>query len=430
MRVFALIFLFILGCGGSEEVVDKPPIEKKSVIEQAQLPEPEPDRDEFVILHRNKPVYLAPNDDAPFVQYRTEEDQKAFNEKRREAAEKRAEKQQERYEKEIEREKKRLKRIKDPDDREEYVRKRRDSRARRYIKSIHKQAKRSKEGHPNSRFIVYRILEDQGDWLAVETLSKNEQRDQCYSGGHPGLSQISAKLWVKRKDLSEVTVRREAYQVWRGSEVKLAPGVVVTKSGKRHVAFVDGFQVELKVPEDARSDRFSSRSFFEAPFTDTTFTDIALAEGQLKVSRNQSLPPNPYFDLYVTGTLWVGKKFFASTQTPCAEFTVHAEEAMLEPVGRRGAMRLGGAGDDVIPPWVDRGVTVYTAEGEELGKTTGEQSLGHELKPRGDRRCFEQNVFKAKKKKRRRKKRSKPPKGHTFEICIPANDVSDKPPGP
>lgn len=392
-----------------QQTIETEPIETPQVAETPR----------FVVISKNTPLYLAPSEDAPRLIFRSHEEQKKLEAKWQSEIQEWAVKTQTKFAKEMETEKKRMRKMKSSDARDEYAHKRRASRAARYIKDIDRRAKRINES-PQSRFIVLQKVQQQGDWLEVLTLNGEEESRFCYENGLPGLRAAKLRGWVKASSIERVTTERQRYPVWRGSEVKLAAGVVVEEHQGDFVAHVDGFKVRLSMDDKSIADEFTPGPLFEAPYTASVFSEIALAEGHLQLSKDQTLPYNPFADLYVTETLWVDSTFFATTQTPCAEFTVHAEESLLVPAGKRRAMRLDGGTMSAAPPFAKRGSKLYDASGTEIGMASFDVSLGTPIEVDNQgRQCFEKLVWTPARKQ-------KVPDDWRLIWCVPPEDVSNQ----
>lgn len=397
-RITSLLSALVLAaCGGGEANENS----QKTYEALEDSPTVEEDLPEYVVVDLTTKFYFTPEEGPEFLQYRTPEEQVEVEEKLREDAIERARSLQERFEKEIEREKKRMKRIKDPEKRNEYAIERRDRRARRFLKLQRRRARRSNELPPESRFIVLEKLEETAKWVKVRTLSDDEQLRHCYSGGLGAIGSLDVELWVQRDQLEPVVRRRERVGLWRGTEVKLAPGVVVEERDDTRYALVDGYRIEVKKLDlDSIASSYESPSLFGTPVTDTQFTDIALAEGTLRLNRDQFLPYNPYQNLYVTATMWVGSRFYATTRTSCGEYTVLTSEEDLRPAGQREALRIAGAPPTAAPPLIKRGSRITRIDGGLQGVTNRDIALPQDMQTVDGRKCATTWIW----EKRRRKK--------------------------
>lgn len=414
---FVFFITLLTGCANSPVNSEEPVQFAPSELPQNEETQ-ESQRPSFVVISKNTPIFLAPSTDAPKILFRSQEDQFQLEAKWQREIQDWASKTQTKFAREMEAEKKRLKKIKSPDARQEYVDKRRESRASRYIKDIDRRAKRIDES-PQSRFIVLQKVRENGEWIEILTLNQEEESHFCYANGLPGLRATKLKGWVRKEALQQVTTQKQRYPIWRGSEVKLAAGVVLEEQQKDFIAHVDGFRIRLKIDPQNVAREFTAGSLFEAPFTASVFSNIALSEGHLKLSDDQMLPYNPFADLYVTETLWVDSNFFATTQTPCGEFTVHAEESLLVPAGKRQAMRLDGGTIDAAPPYARRGTILYNSSGNELATASFDVGLGTPIEINANgHQCFDKLVWMPPKKK-------KVPEDWKVTWCVSPDDIQN-----
>lgn len=370
----------------------------------------------FIVVSRNTPLFLSPDDDTPALLFRTDEEQIERDSDIAKKMAKYVEDRQKKYAKEIKAEKKRMRKIKDREKRSDYASRRRLSRARRHLKGLEKKVLRYSDGHPAERYFSLQVTDETDAFYKVQNLIGDEESPHCYRRGLAGLGRARLTFWVRKPDAELVTTLRESVEIWRGSSVATAAGVVVENDGKNQTLLVDGYRIQADSNTLSLDQTYTPGGTFEAPFTDTTFTDIAFAEGLLAFSRAQALAFNPWVDVYVTRTLWVGKRFYATTQTHCAEFTVHAQEDLLEPVGRRAAMRLSGADAPVQPPYVSKGTPLSTLDGKGLGVSTGDLALGQPLEVRADQTCFQKWVWPVEKGTNQRQ----------ITWCVPNNAIINR----
>jgi hypothetical protein len=385
---YLVVIGLIAGCAS----VSPPPAQVPATATPTQETQPTaPPR--FIVVSRNTPLLLSPDDDTPALLFRTDEEQVERDAEIAKKMAKYVEDRQKKYAKEIKAEKKRMRKIKDREKRSDYASRRRLSRARRHLKGLEKKVLRYSDGHPAERYFSLAVTGETDAFYQVQNLIEDEELPHCYRHGLAGIGRGKLTFWVRKTDAELVTTLRENVEIWRGSSVAIAAGVVVEKDEKSQTLLVDGYQIQGDSNTLSLDQTYTPGGTFEAPFTDTSFTDIAFAEGLLAFSQGQTLAFNPWVDVYVTRTLWVGKRFYATTQTHCAEFTVHAQEDLLAPVGRRAAMRLSGADAPVLPPYVAKGTPLSTLDGKDFGVATGDLALGQPLEIRTDRTCFQKWVW-------------------------------------
>lgn len=405
-RISALLLaLSLVGCATSDATpaLQNTTSAQEIVEEPARPPEPE-----FFVVPKTTKLFLQPDENSKFLLFRSPEEQAKLEEKWKTDSQKWAERTQKKFEKEMEREAKRAKRMRKAEARDEYLEERRQSRAKRLLRDIDRRARRIGED-PSARWLAFRLVERKNGWVLGESLSADEEAVHCYRGGLPGASGGRLRFWVRESELSDVSTKRAAYNLWRGTEVKLASGVVIEDG----TAMIDGFRIRMDLPNGDTGKTYTKSAIFEAPYTETVFSEIAYAEGHLQLTKDQSLPFNPFADLYVTQTLKVDSRFYATTEVRCAQISVLTDEATLVPAGRRGAMRLQGA-PSAPPPLAPKGTELYTPEGLSLGIAERDFHLGEKTKnePEG-RACFEKSMWQPPRKK-------SPPSEWLFEVCVDA----------
>lgn len=385
---YLVAIALIAGCASGSPPLEQPPTTAPPLQELRVQAAPR-----FIVVSRNTPLFVSPDDDTPALLYRTAEEQASRDSEIAQKMAKYVEDRQKKYAKEIKAEKKRMRRIKDREKRADYASRRRHSRARSHLKGLEKKVLRYADGHPAERYLSLAVTGETDGYYQVQTLVGDEELPHCYRRGLAGIGRAKLTFWVRKSDAESVTTLRESVEIWQGSSVATAAGVVVENNEKSHTIMVDGYRIQTDSDTLSLDQTYIPGGTFEAPFTDTTFSDIAFAEGLLAFSRGQALAFNPWVDAYVTRTLWVGKRFYATTQTHCAEFTVHAQEDLLEPVGRRAAMRLSGADAPVQPPFVSKGTPLSTPDGKEFGVSTGDLALGQPVEARAEQTCFQKRVW-------------------------------------
>lgn len=386
MRRYLLFAILASACGGAAQ----PAGPAATATSVAEAPPPPP---KYVVVHRNSRVYLAPQSDAPFVQYRTPEEQTAYDAKQRKSAEARTKKANEAASKRAKTAKTRRDRLRK---RWQKVSKKRRGelweaenkrvaaakvrQAERDLGAIRRRAQSARLEAPDKAWIPLRLLDDDGTWAKVTPIEPRSEPPHCYHNNFGVLDQIDAVYWVRSTDLAAVTKKGVTIAPQHGTEVILRPGIAVVPAGgeaeQLHDVFVDGFVLRLPVPASAIGTDYQPARPFEAPMTDSVFTAEVLAADKLVLGPKQSLPYNPFHPLFITGTLWVGSQFYATTQTPCGEYTVRAKEEHIEHVGRRGALRLTDDTVAVTGAHARAGAIAYLPSGEQLGKLRANTALG------------------------------------------------------
>lgn len=404
MKLLLLLHLVALAaCGGAN------PTPQTDAVAEPVVEEP-PAPPTYVIVHRNTPIHLQPGDDAPFLQYRTPERQTAVDGRTMEDDEERAEKlkadDEAWWEKEKarrERLRKRLKKYRGARRAEvaerdrERAEARVSARAERKLRDIRKHADRHRLQGPDRPWIPFRLVKRQGEWLQLSPVHRDADPPHCYMNNFGEVDRLDATFWVRETGLEPVITRSVTIAPAQGTQVILRPGIAVqpieSDDPDRYEVFVDGFVLELTVPAGAVGTEYEPVRGFEAPMTDTVFTPIAWADNKLRLGTRDTLPYNPYRDLYVTGTLFVGSRFFVTTETPCAEYTVRASEDDIEPVGKRGVMRLSGEDETISPPFARPGALSYLPGGGAFATVRQPFPLGDTTQVVGERQCYRSAVW-------------------------------------
>lgn len=420
--LFVLFSLGFIGCGGSTQ-------QAKAV---APVPEPEPVVEEeppptptYVIVHRNSPIRLRPDDDAPFLQYRTDERQqeleKKWAEEYKEADEKWLESHEEWWENEKKRRQKLRKRLRKfrPKKRAE-VRERdleqQDARVDAHyverLNQLRKRARRRSLEASHRAWIPFRLIKRKGPWLEVSPADRTAQPPHCYEGNFGRLDRLEAKFYVHEDDVAPVTTRSVSVEPMEGTKVTLKPGVALRRTTGGYKVYVGAFELELDLPTDAIGTEYEPDSPFESPVTNMVFTPYSLARDRLRLGPGQALSYNPYRQLYVTGTVGVGSRFYATTQTPCGEYTVRLNKDYIEPAGKRGVMRLSGDDSAVSAPYARAGAMAHLPDGEPFARARADFPLGKEVKDSGGRACYQAAAWGKGNAKHR-----------SLELCFESTDV-------
>ncbi len=404
MRFLTTVVAVLIGCGGGQASTtgdSSPRIEP--VVEEPELPP------RYVLVHRNTPIRLQPSDDAPFLQYRTPERQAELEARWSDAEAKRLEAAQEAEKERLEAEKTRKDRLRKR--RRKYSRKKRAElavrdkeraeanrikRAERTLRDIERRAAKSRLRGPDKLWIPFRLVRRKGEWLQLSPVRRDADPPHCYARNFGEVDRLDAMFYVRESDLAPVTTKSVTVAPQHGTHVTLRPGVAVRPTAGTepltYEVFVDGFVLRLALPADAVAFDYEPQLPFEAPMTDTVFSPIALADGKLDLGPGQPLPFNPYRDLYVTGTLKVGSRFYATTQTPCGEYSVRVRDDMLEPVGKRGVMRLSEE-ESVKPPFARAGAMAHLPDGAPFAPVRANFPLGDPTRTADNRACFRSAVW-------------------------------------
>lgn len=353
----------------------------------------------YVVIHRDQPLYLAPNDAAEFVQFlsaqetaQIERARLAQLEAEREAAELAKRREAERQAKVAAQKKKQKPKKKKKKKARKLTRAQREALAKaeqeRKAKELKRQAARfvaaqEREqrarpyAHPQQRYHVMRVIRalDSG-WLEVESLERSEQAQHCWRESLPELEGAKLRFFVQPEQLSQVIVRLERFEFDSGVQVKLQPGVVVTeRQGDQTTVWADGVSVRLDVPADAVDAGYKAPQLFESPETDAAISDVAFMRDELKIDKKQRLPFVSFFEQFVVETGQAKRSFYLTRQTPCAEFRVLAKPEHVEPLTKRRVTRIRGGHEEAKPPYVRAGATLWDMDGRQVGQAVEALSL-------------------------------------------------------
>lgn len=394
----------------------------------------------YIVVHRNEPLFLQPDEDAPYIQYMSAKEQQALERKlaqearrRRLDAEKKArikreremarakalakhKKKQRRYKKRR-RKKKKLtaaQRQAIADAKKARMAKIRRQKAIQVLKQQVRKVERLDYIHPREEMIVFKALSKKDGWFKVQTLSSTEEAQHCWSGALNSLQPAHLTFYLPTTSAQMVLTRMERFEIYRGTEVKFQPGTVLKRNSKgTYTAHVDGFDVHLDVPSDVIDVMYRNPRIFEAPESDTVFKPEAYSEKLLRIDKKQRLPYSPFYDLFVVRTGKSSRYQYGTVQTPCAEVTVMHPPEMTEYVTRRRTKRISGAKKKLAAPFAQANVALYTKSGQRLGTTTGKMPLGQPSGQSRGRNCFKQILWPKHNKTVWR----------TLDVCVKPDDI-------
>ena len=410
LTILCVLSCLLVGCGGGKKA-EPARTSTKPIVEP--VPEAPPPPPTYVIAHRNAQIHLQPDEKSAFLQFRTPERQEEVDERRAEQERERAEDAKKAEEERIEREQKRRQRILKKRRRLSKKRRRelaeRDreraeeraiERAEAKLRGLRRDARKYPLRAPHRWWIPFRKIGEDGDWVAVTAVGSDAEPPHCYRDNFGGLDRLDATFYVRKSDLATLTTRSAKAAPSQGTQVIIRPGVAVRLAREatednpaKYDVYVDGFVLRLAIPADAVGTEYEPARPFEAPMTDTVFTARSWTRGKLKLANRMPLPYNPYTTLYVTGTLYVGARFYATTQTPCGEYTVRTHEDHIEPVGKRGVMRLTGGEQAVKPPYARAGAMSHLPSGEPFALVRRDYPLGEPTTESDGRKCYRSRVW-------------------------------------
>lgn len=363
----------------------------------------------FVVVSRNAPLFVQPDEDAAFIQHLNSSEQRALATKQRKQAradqlkaDKAAKLKRKRAQRSTkQRKRKRKRRRLSASQRKARAEalalkkaKARRARAQRVLKKDIREAQKGFYGHPQERMVVLAVIKEKGDWLNVQTLTPEQEEQHCWRGALTRLQPAQMHFWVRRSDLQTIIKRFERFEVYQGTEIKLQPGTVLTSKGDdRYIAQVDGVSVELDVPSDVVGTRYKNPRVFEAPDSDLVFKPEAFTEGLLKIDKRQRLQHSAFYDQFIVRTGQSRRHRYATTQTPCTEFTVMHPEEMTEPAGRRKTQRIRAGVREMRAPFARSGAALYLPTGQRIGRATGNMPLGQSSGSHKGRPCFKQRLW-------------------------------------
>lgn len=393
----------------------------------------------YIVVHRNDPLFLQPDEDAPYVQHMSDKEQQALERKlaqearrRRLEAEKKARLKREREvarAKALAKKKKTRRRYKKRRKKKKLTAAQRQAiaeakkarlakiRRKKAIQKLRQQVKKVERQdyiHPREEMIVLKVLGKKDGWFKVQTLSPAEEAQHCWAGALSPLQPAKLTFYLPTTSAQTVLTRMERFEIYRGTEAKFQPGTVLKRNAKgTYTAHVDGFDVELDVPADVIDVMYRHPRIFEAPESDTVFKPEAYSEKLLKIDKKQRLPYSPFYDLFVVRTGKSSRYQYGTIQTPCAELTVMHPPEMTEYVTRRRTKRISGAKRTLEAPFARANVALYTKSGQRIGATAGKMPLGQPSGQSQGRSCFKQILWPKYDKKSWR----------TLDICVKPDDI-------
>lgn len=430
--------LFAGGCASTPEAQDALTQEPARVepASSSKLLETTP---RFVVIDREQPLYLEPAEGAEFIQFMSDEERAQLEERERAEALARAKKEAEAKAKakaaakakaqakkpKRKKKKRRVRLTKAQREAQAKAKKEREERAlrkeaERYITRAEREAQRQPYANPQGRYHVMRVVRELPDqWLELESLDRQEQRQHCWRSSIPELSGARYRFYVRQAQLSEVVVRLERFEFDSGVQIKLQPGAVVRRLGELEEVYVDGVQVRLDIPDDAIAREYHEPQTFEAPETDTGISDVAFMRDELKIDKAQRLPYLPFLDQFVVGTGWAKKRFYLTTQTPCSEFRVLTVPEAAEPLSRRRVTRIRGDAQELQGSYAPVGAVIWSQQGKRMGVVSQRLALGEPLaRPAAPpRRCFKQRLWRA----------LSVASWRSMTLCFDADDVREAP---
>ncbi len=423
MRYFILITFVMFGCASQPKVeknvapqeADSYQTQRVEVSEESQS---ESDAVTYVVIHKTTPLYFQRDVNGEYLQFITPAEHRSFESSR--AAEERKFRQDEK--KKIRKEKeKRLKREKAKRKKDRARKKRKKKRKKKLTKKQRAKAKkraalaREKEKNKKLRvlrkkadrkiraaekrierrfpdgnirsFFAFRKLKSEGGWVQVETISQSVDMPHCHQEGLERLGDLKMRFWVKESAIAPVISRSITVEVGRGAPTRLLPGLGILEENGKQSVFVSGFKLDIELESDSISKSYTPVRGMEISMTDTVFSSIAIAKG-LRFGKSR-LPINPFFSKYVSQTLKVDSKQYASFQSRCAEVFIRTSEDDTERGGPRKTARFTGGTFSDSETSIRAGSKMTLSSGEEVGVVLRDFPV-----PRQNGNCFDLKVWK------------------------------------
>lgn len=421
MRYFIFTILVVFGCASQPKIEEF----KTSTIGGDARPNQMTDVSSldsseisYVVIHKTQPLYFQRDVNGEYLQFITPKESERFQssvrneerkiieaekEKFRRQKEKRLKRERAKKKKQKARKKRKkkrkkkltkkqrarakkaaiLKREKEKNKKVREQRKRADSKVRAAQKRIQR---RFPDGNIHS-FFAFRKLKTDGDWVQVETISQSVDMPHCHQAGLERLGDLKMRFWVKRDAIGSVISRSVIVEAAVGAPSRLLPGLGVLEENGKQSVFVSGFKLDVDLENDAISKSYTPQRGMEISMTDTVFSSMAIAKG-LRFGKTK-LPINPFFSKYVSQTLRVDSKNYASFQSRCAEVFVRTREGDIEHGGPRKAARFSGGAFSNSETSIRSGGKIALPSGTEVGIVLKAFPIS-----RQDGNCFNLKVWK------------------------------------
>ncbi|MBA2663259.1 MAG: hypothetical protein H0U74_13280 [Bradymonadaceae bacterium] len=380
----------------------------------------------FVIVDPTTRLYMRADEGAAFLQLRSVEELEADVAQRQATQAERKnlterdekawrEREQKRFDRDLKRARTAKQRSAAREARQSRLQSRRDHNATRILQSARADARRYLWEQPSKRAFVFVLVEQQGQWARVETISPDDRGGHCYWAGYGELAAFRMQFFVRSSDLMAVTNERVRVGFDREAGVTLSAGVALRPAAAkgRYQAIVDGFEIEVGLEDRQVARSYQPGDHFEMITTDTVFSDRAQAQGNLRLDRRTALAFNPYYLLYVTETRKVGRTTFATTQTPCAQYVVGVrDDDMTGAPPNSMRFDLRGRDAEAKKPFARAGADLYAPGGELLGQAAIDAHLGVPTENIEGRRCFRKALSEAAQSE-----------ASPLDVCVQAEDV-------
>ncbi|GEM_PF-2849025 len=194
------------------------------------------------------------------------------------------------------------------------------------------------------RFVSAKFLEEKGKRVRIEL--SGAHRSCQYSTANRG---FDLDVWVQKKALEKVTTQKQIFTFKDGSEVELAPGLVV-RSG---MVIYRSEILALRVPKKMTGRRFTESFLPKVPISEER--DVMSSKKGLRFNGNHYLKRKSFH------TRKVGD--FYEIADPCRRVKgvlVRPKEGVLKGGGGLGLRGINGRR-------ISKGIQVYDANGEKIG---------------------------------------------------------------
>lgn len=251
----------------------------------------------------------------------------------------------------------------------------------------------AKTGLPLEGVVAVRVLDDSGAFVEVETVpvEEGDTSFHCHGGGHPGLTNIALRAFVRKEALQKVTIKTSEVALGGRTGVTVQPGVHVVAKGGRFTTRTYP-ELTLRLSKDA---------------VGTSYTPVVnFAPGLTHKGLAQDAPKSSLrLGNGVTFERYQGAHFDAVEERPggyaaflhsdCIRYRFFVPKRWMiqhEPMGARNGLGPLLA-DDPGGPRAIAGAPAYWESGERAGFLRTDQGFREDAGTRAGRRCLRKSML-------------------------------------
>ena len=243
--------------------------------------------------------------------------------------------------------------------------------------------------------VSYRLVEDKGEWLAIESLPETDMKRHCVRP-ESALTGIALRLFVHRADVLDVVSRGVRMIYSDGTSVALAAGVAVGNAEHVYGAHspplwplaVDGLRMRTTLPGGATGLSYQAGSHFDTSPSGARMAPTArliFANGEPVVVSDTAARLHVY-DKHIKP-----RGQLVTLRTRCGEYVMLApHDAMVEGSDEEAGV-VSGSGARKGCWRAKDGAKFFWPDGSEAGKAVGGATMGalQTGEPDATRLCFE-----------------------------------------